>query len=154
LFVVLYDEHGGFYDHVVPPPSPANEAAPFDRLGLRVPAIVISPWVPSGVPFHGTLDHTCIARTAFELFAPQQVKQLSPRVSASPSLLPLLTETTARTDEVRLEGIPILELAVAPIRVGTTAPTGYHSMELTENQEEIEQLKQAALDSGVPVEKH
>lgn len=154
LFVVLYDEHGGFYDHVEPPESPEKAAAPFDRLGVRVPAIVISPWVPRGIPFHGTLDHTCLARTAFELFAPQQVNQLSPRVAASPSLLPLLTEVAPRTDEIRLDGIPILELAVAPIRYGDTAPVGFHSMELSENQEEIEQLKQAALDSGVPVERH
>ncbi len=154
LFVVLYDEHGGFYDHVPPPVAPGNEAAPFDRLGVRVPALVISPWVPCGVPYSATLDHACLARTAFELFAPQQVNHFTPRVAASPSLLPLLSEPVARTDESRLDGIPILEAAVAPIYIGKTAPTGFHSMELSENQLEIEQLKQAALDSGVPLEKH
>ena len=59
LFVVLYDEHGGFYDHVPTPligvPSPDGHIgqAPynfrFDRLGVRVPAILISPWIERGI---------------------------------------------------------------------------------------------------------
>jgi phospholipase C len=53
-FIITYDEHGGFYDHVPPPqvgvPSPDGVLAPngfsFDRLGIRLPTVVISPWVP------------------------------------------------------------------------------------------------------------
>lgn len=58
--IVTYDEHGGFYDHVVPPsngiPSPDGINSPppgdsaswvpkfgFDRLGMRVPAVIASP---------------------------------------------------------------------------------------------------------------
>jgi phospholipase C len=59
LFIVTYDEHGGFYDHVVPPtvniPTPGDgEAAypdtgfKFDRLGIRVPTLLISPWIKAG----------------------------------------------------------------------------------------------------------
>jgi phospholipase C len=154
LFVVVYDEHGGFYDHVAPPMALAAEAPPFDRYGVRVPAFVISPWVPAGVPYQGILDHTCIARTALELFAPSRVNQLSPRVSASPSLLPLLSNTVARDDARRLDGVPILETAIAPIWRGATAPRGYHSMELTENQREIIELKNQARTAGVPDERH
>eukprot|EP00462_Mataza_sp_D1_P025206 CAMPEP_0175146410 /NCGR_PEP_ID=MMETSP0087-20121206/15366_1 /TAXON_ID=136419 /ORGANISM="Unknown Unknown, Strain D1" /LENGTH=495 /DNA_ID=CAMNT_0016431375 /DNA_START=18 /DNA_END=1502 /DNA_ORIENTATION=- len=57
LFIVTYDEHGGFYDHVptpldVPPPD-GKESFPdkgfrFDRLGIRVPVLAISPWVAKG----------------------------------------------------------------------------------------------------------
>lgn len=56
--VVTYDEHGGFYDHVAPPtegiPNPdgkvsTNPKFNFNRLGIRVPTIVISPWVNAGV---------------------------------------------------------------------------------------------------------
>jgi phospholipase C len=150
LLVVTYDEHGGFYDHVCPPPSPGGDTAPFDKLGVRVPALVVSPWVPRGTPFNGILDHTCIARTALELFAPQRVHELSPRVSASASLVPLLSESAPRKDERRLDGLPILETAVAPIKFGVEAPMGFHSMELTESQEEIAGLKKTALDAGVP----
>lgn len=58
LFVIIYDEHGGFYDHVPTPvdgvPSPDDIAGPepfkfqFDRLGVRVPTIIISPWIEAG----------------------------------------------------------------------------------------------------------
>ena len=57
LFVLTYDEHGGFYDHVpppmgVPPPTPGQTSYPdkfsFDRLGIRIPTLLISPWVQKG----------------------------------------------------------------------------------------------------------
>lgn len=58
LFLVIYDEHGGFYDHVPTPvtgvPSPDDIVGPepfffkFDRLGVRVPAILVSPWIKPG----------------------------------------------------------------------------------------------------------
>jgi len=59
-FIITYDEHGGFYDHVAPPqegiPSPDNVVAPngfkFDRLGIRVPTLLISPWVQKGTVVH------------------------------------------------------------------------------------------------------
>jgi phospholipase C len=150
LFVVVYDEHGGFYDHASPPPSFANESAPFDTLGLRVPALVVSPWVPKGTPYHELLDHTCIARTALELFAPNRRDDLSPRVSKSPSLLQLLTEPEAREDATRLEGVPTIEAAIAPVVQSEVASRGFHSMELTDNQQNMKVLKNAALGAGVP----
>jgi phospholipase C len=65
LLVVFYDEHGGFYDHVKPPaavvPDRHQEEYTFDQFGVRVPALMISPWVRRGVvstPF----DHTSVLR--------------------------------------------------------------------------------------------
>lgn len=60
LFIVTYDEHGGFFDHVPPPmagvpnPSPDLPSYPdagfqFDRLGVRIPLLLISPWVGKGL---------------------------------------------------------------------------------------------------------
>jgi Phosphoesterase family/Ricin-type beta-trefoil lectin domain-like len=52
LLLIVYDEHGGFYDHV--PPSPAAQVSPelpIKTRGVRVPAIVISPWVTAGAVF-------------------------------------------------------------------------------------------------------
>jgi phospholipase C len=52
LLVVVYDEHGGFYDHV--PPSAAAKVSPelpIETHGVRVPAFVISPWVAAGKVF-------------------------------------------------------------------------------------------------------
>ena len=58
LFVITYDEHGGYYDHVptlvrgVPCPDDVIGPEPFffkfDRLGVRVPAILVSPWTEKG----------------------------------------------------------------------------------------------------------
>jgi phospholipase C len=67
--LVVYDEHGGLYDHVVPPActpdgytaSAAATGVPglefkFDRLGIRVPAMLISPYIPRGTVVPGTED--------------------------------------------------------------------------------------------------
>jgi len=67
--LIVYDEHGGLYDHVVPPSCTpdgfqATDAATnvpgltfkFDRLGIRVPAILISPWIPRGTIVAGPED--------------------------------------------------------------------------------------------------
>lgn len=62
---MVYDEHGGFYDHVLPPPAVPpdgnREEYSFDQFGVRVPALLVSPWVDRVVvstPF----DHTSLLR--------------------------------------------------------------------------------------------
>lgn len=65
LLVILFDEHGGFYDHVVPPkaipPDHHQEEWTFDKLGVRVPAILVSPWVGNEV-LHIQFDHTSLLK--------------------------------------------------------------------------------------------
>jgi phospholipase C len=65
LLVVVYDEHGGFYDHVEPPaatpPDSHHEEYSFDRLGVRVPALLISPHMSAGV-VSTPLEHTSLLR--------------------------------------------------------------------------------------------
>src|SRR6266516_963337 len=52
LLLIVYDEHGGFYDHVRPPAAPAvSPDLAIPTLGVRVPALVISPWVDAGSVF-------------------------------------------------------------------------------------------------------
>lgn len=75
LLVWTYDEHGGYYDHVPPPPALAPDAigplAPvgpggasaydgFRRYGFRVPAVVVSPWARRDHVTHTIHDHTSI----------------------------------------------------------------------------------------------
>jgi len=79
LFIVLYDEHGGFYEHVdprdpeykakaVPPDGNVTpEGFAFDLFGLRVPALFISPWLDPG-SLHGVYDHTSVLRYLTEKF--------------------------------------------------------------------------------------
>jgi N-acetylmuramoyl-L-alanine amidase len=65
LLVVLYDEHGGFYDHVLPgyadPPDGHHEEYTFDQFGVRVPALLVSPWVARRV-LKTEMDHTSLLR--------------------------------------------------------------------------------------------
>ncbi len=67
LFVLLSDEHGGFYDHVPPPSTVAPDGHignfDFKTLGVRVPALLISPWVDRGV-LKTEFDHTSLLKYA------------------------------------------------------------------------------------------
>lgn len=82
LLIVLYDEHGGFFDHVVPPktvpPDDHTKEYAFDRLGFRVPAIFVSPLLDPGVA-HGVHDHTSLLKMAAEKWP--KVKPLGRRAA-------------------------------------------------------------------------
>ena len=79
LLLITYDEHGGFYDHVAPPQG-ANyrdgrvsaEGFRFDLLGPRVPAVLVSPYIPRGTLDSTIYDHSSIVATVRSLFAPSQ----------------------------------------------------------------------------------
>ncbi|HEX4172977.1 MAG TPA: alkaline phosphatase family protein, partial [Acetobacteraceae bacterium] len=52
LLAITFDEHGGCYDHAAPPAAtpagrPARNGFAFDRFGPRVPAVIVSPYVPA-----------------------------------------------------------------------------------------------------------
>jgi phospholipase C len=82
--IVTYDEHGGFFEHVPPGPAPnpdgQNSPNPdddakftvppfaFDRLGLRVPTLIVSPWIRRGLVENRNLQHTSVIKTAVETF--------------------------------------------------------------------------------------
>jgi phospholipase C len=71
MLLITYDEHGGTYDHVLPPaaapPDSHTSQFAFDRYGVRVPAVVVSPFVPPG-PDHTLFDHTSIPATLASVF--------------------------------------------------------------------------------------
>ncbi|MEY2434093.1 MAG: phospholipase, partial [Acidimicrobiaceae bacterium] len=73
LLVWCYDEHGGYYDHVAPPPAlPPDAIAPltapgdppgdYARYGFRVPAAIVSPWAKRDYVSHVVHDHTSILK--------------------------------------------------------------------------------------------
>jgi phospholipase C len=71
VFVLIYDENDGLFDHVTPPTAPAGTAGEFitvDKvsdpigLGFRVPCIIVSPWTVGGYVSHDTFDHTSVIR--------------------------------------------------------------------------------------------
>jgi phospholipase C len=63
LLVIFYDEHGGFFDHVPPPEADDDDPQTFGRYGVRVPALIVSPWVEPGSVSHTLFDHTSIIKT-------------------------------------------------------------------------------------------
>ena len=81
MLILTWDEHGGFFDHVTPPPakriptgSPPKDIEGksygfmFDRYGPRVPAVVISPWCPQNMIDHRQFEHSSIPATIEQLF--------------------------------------------------------------------------------------
>ncbi len=67
LFIVTYDEWGGFFDHVTPPTVPDDRASrnwddDFGQTGFRVPTVVASPRAGVGAVDHHLYDHTSILR--------------------------------------------------------------------------------------------
>jgi len=129
LLVITYDEHGGCYDHVPPPwgamipdtaSYPGAQGFRFNRFGVRVPAVVISPLIeagtvfrsPTGVPF----DHTSILATLRDWLAiPDSAMLSSQRIKAAPTLEFLITRDEPRDTlpEVAPLTNPLAMLAVA-----------------------------------------
>jgi phospholipase C len=115
LFVLTYDEHGGCYDHMPPPwgATPPDSSAGefgfgFDRFGVRVPAVLISPLIAPGtvyrVPAEDTpLDHTSIIKTVEQRW---NLSPLSARDAAAPGFGDVLTLAAPRTDDV-LAGVTV-----------------------------------------------
>jgi phospholipase C len=122
LLIITFDEHGGCYDHVLPPGGatpPDNASRPgdsgfsFDRFGVRVPTVVVSPYIAPGTVFRSDTgvpyDHTSILATLRDwLGISPGVMLPSARIAAAPTLAQLLTLSAARTDS------PALAAPVAP----------------------------------------
>jgi phospholipase C len=93
--LITYDEHGGIFDHVPPPncvkdkfKADGNATGTgvefvFDRLGVRVPAILISPWIPSGTVINRVFDHASIPATITKFFLGDYAGDRSPRETSA-----------------------------------------------------------------------
>jgi phospholipase C len=117
LLLITYDEHGGNYDHVAPPDgavapddSQGEFGFKFDRFGVRVPALLISPLIRKGSVFRpkqGVADHTSVLKT---LETRWKLPSLTRRDKAAPDLGDVLSLATPRTDDV-LQGVTITRSA-------------------------------------------
>ncbi len=97
LFVVIFDEHGGCYDHVapgaaippdnivIPPTQKGGSGFQFNRLGVRVPAIVVSAYTPAQSIVNQVFDHTSVISTVVNRFGLPQ-NRLGARAAAAPDL--------------------------------------------------------------------
>ena len=111
VMFITYDEHGGLYDHVVPPKACAPDDKPpqgglpgegFDEYGIRVPFIVVSPYAKKGFVGHHVYDHTSIVRFVESRFT-----------------LPALSNRDANAEipweMFDFDGSPNLHASVAPV---------------------------------------
>ena len=121
LLIVTYDEHGGCYDHVQPPPgaatpdqasNPGQESFRFDRFGVRVPTVLVSPYIQAGTVFRSNTnvpyDHTSILATLRDWLdiGPKDMLP-SKRIAAAPTLEQVLTLATPRTSLPTISPLPI-----------------------------------------------
>jgi phospholipase C len=106
LLIVTWDEHGGFFDHATPPAAiPPGDTAPlskynqygfsFAQYGVRVPAIIVSPYVRKNVIDHRLYDHSSIPATIETVF---DLPALTARDKAANSAMPLLNLANPRAD--------------------------------------------------------
>lgn len=107
LLVIVYDEHGGFYDHVPPvvvtPPGDSNvnqltalNGFDFKLSGVRVPAVVVSPLIAKGTVDHTVYDHTSILATLQRMLG---MGHLTHRDEAANDLRPLFEHSALRADQ-------------------------------------------------------
>lgn len=111
VLLIVFDEHGGFFDHVSPPaatPPGSAESAnlkthnfAFNRLGVRVPAIVVSPFVRAGTIDHSVYDHASILKTTDTLLGLNGLLNLTARVSNADDFSKVLSLAVPRTDVPR-----------------------------------------------------
>lgn len=109
LFIITFDEHGGLYDHVPPPgtvpPAPGMRGRSgfgFDRLGVRVPTILVSPFAPEGMVFRASssagegpaYDHTSFVATLLKWAGIDPASAgMGDRVASAPTFEDVLAST-------------------------------------------------------------
>ncbi|HEX5181694.1 MAG TPA: alkaline phosphatase family protein [Allosphingosinicella sp.] len=110
LLVITYDEHGGLYDKVTPP---TGVAAPgddpdfgynihkfdFTTLGVRVPAVLVSPLIAAGTVSHAVYDHSSVPKLLEQLWG---LASLTDRDARAESPLQCVTLAAPRTDAALL----------------------------------------------------
>jgi len=98
--LITYDEHGGIFDHVPPPACTPDQFTAdgnatgtgvpfkFDRLGVRVPSVLVSPWIPPNTVVDRVFDHASIPATITKFFlgdySPRSPRETSADVFIEP----------------------------------------------------------------------
>ncbi|MBZ0202613.1 MAG: twin-arginine translocation signal domain-containing protein [Ignavibacteria bacterium] len=99
LFIITFDEAGGTYDHVQPPGAVPPNSQPgemgftFDRLGIRVPAVLVSAYISSGTVINQPLTHTSVIKTLSDKW---NLGNLTQRDLNSPSLANIFNSSKPR----------------------------------------------------------
>jgi phospholipase C len=118
LFVITYDEHGGFYDHIAPPTT-TDDDAEFAQLGFRVPSVVAGPFVRQGCAVNTMFEHTSVLSTLTRRF---DLEPLNDRVSATNDLSPCI-DPTRFDDPLEPPTLPPVEVSMSALRGRRVDPT-------------------------------
>ncbi|MDA8382369.1 MAG: hypothetical protein M0037_04760 [Betaproteobacteria bacterium] len=150
LFLILYDEHGGIYDHVPPPAAVSpddlhQDGFAFDRYGVRIPAVIVSPWVPAGSIVHRPAgspypyDHTAVIATLREIYGLSG--NLTQRDAAAPHFLHALSLDRPTNDGPASIPLPMVNPSDIELQAA-------HASRPNAHQQALAQLA-SALPSGV-----
>jgi phospholipase C len=131
VLLVVYDEHGGYFDHV--PPFPVTTAppggqewhdpTPFTTSGPRVPAIIVSPLVKAATATHKRFDHTSILQFIVDTFAPGTGFSLEVNRRHREAKLDRITSVLASTPRADVPTLPSLPAFTSLAFSGARQPT-------------------------------
>jgi phospholipase C len=113
LFIITFDEHGGLYDHVPPPyaenpwPNDVGDEFHYDLMGIRIPTILVSPWIKKHTVFRSTTsvayDSTSILATLLHWYGiPKSRWGLGARTRHAPTFEGVFLESAPRKDAPQL----------------------------------------------------
>jgi phospholipase C len=149
MLVITYDEGGGFFDHVHPEPQQLldpDDPRPggfvplgldltesgrplIDRYGFRVPAFVISPWVPAKSVSSTLFDHTAITKAIISRFLSDAPPDMGRRVDYANDLGSLLSLRQPRAAfELVTAPIAANPLPVFTVRGERREPDDFHEL--------------------------
>ena len=138
LLIITFDEFVGAFDHVTDPLKPGRVTPPwgsgqppfksptnfkFDRLGARIPTILVSPYVQKSTVFRSTgevpYDHTSVIATTLNwLGQSNRVSTFGARTAAAPTFEQVLTLDQPRTDEMDLSFLDTPRQIGDPVHYG------------------------------------
>jgi phospholipase C len=125
LFVLTYDEHGGFFDHVAPPTTADDDAA-FRQLGFRVPTLVAGPFVRTGCPVDTLLEHVSVIKTLTKRW---DLPSLNQRVDAANDLSSTISPMFLKNPQPAPE-LPMLDVSMSRVRSRMLRPARAHHEEM------------------------
>ena len=152
MLIITFDEHGGCYDHVPPPKTvspdgivipqsqPGGSGFGFDRLGARIPAVVISPFTQANTILNDLFDHTSVLKLVMRCNG-LGMDGLGNRTAQANDLSAALNIDTVRTDTPYIPQPANLEVSIAqrtkalrewPTRATEKPFTSLHNTALSE----------------------
>ncbi len=123
VIILAWDDWGGFYDHIVPPKGDVN------GYGLRVPALLISPYAKKGFIDHQTLSFDAYLKFIEDIFLNGQ--RIDPRTDGRPDRRPSVRENAPQLGDL-LNDFDFTQSPLPPLILLTDPPPGPASIPQTE----------------------